>query len=1660
LPALSPRVKAYIDDAVAKDKCIIYTFDLDHSLAKDSDSEIGLETAQLLLRLLRIRTDKGVYVLVSTMRSRHQIAARLLAPLLKASGVYISPRQARNTEYLLEQAKICFPNLIPLPHGGIEYVPREKEAEAIDKLHGEIDVRSMSEALRGIRRTSRPEDIIDRLLVSFSHRAAAMIQHCSLEFGPLIDGPIPFMRGVMDQEENLVDPASRLLLVRGGEILKMAHMPYSKKINYVIIDEGIKVIIALYELRERLKSRPELFEKVRQRLIGLLRDAGLNAYRGGRASVNIVINTKSDGVFSCVDAILNQKGLEYGHVAMAVVDDECLRDEMGGELFRQSYTLYQGLGIGPLGRGAVDIPAYRYPISGNTALVREEGPPVVNAVIQSSLEAFVSAAGATGQKGGRLVWHRSKLRDLVEDYVRRVLFQSKPLVVFFDLDNSIAFDSRQQIQETIAEAFRRLLSISNQAGIRVVILTNRNMPAIRNRFIEPLGINTADYPMFKSLPDCGIDILAGNASVEADLERVVTACEDALNDLDIGIDKIIKVQREDDFSGIQKDKNYLIIREGVGVTLGLYRTIFNEIRESDINGLILRRAVCQRLSDYGVRNGFVGGEASIDIFLFDKFAAAREVLRQVSVETGVPRQEIGVLAIDDEFMRGYGGRRLLEFVAEHKGLGIAPARKGIGPGSEKQAPPQTLIFLERGPDASAIVAGAIIRAASAAGDLDSDAGAAGQAITAGANGVYTITELIRDLKFIINNNAVVRPWKLTEVLWETPFVQSAIASGLFQSRNGKLQTKKLILMQLSVLEEAVRRAQDPGEALTLEQAQFLQTLIEHASEIFEYADDLKVAQAAKAGRSLDYADIPKMDPDIISLAGRSMLTYTGATGPLDEVDAGDDGSVNGSAVGIGIDGKEYKDVEIDKTNIDVSDENLKVVAAWITERAAARDWKALSRDEAVGEVGELLEQLIQHRNCSDPLFEENMKDHMREMPDMILFVIKNLYGEGVSISPELLIVGLLHDASNLFDGYYIMAKDAPAQDTDWYKCYTKPVQHPALVVKFIMPQLEAFGIDARTRKKIGVLIRHHERGAVELPGERTAYAECFTDEEWAALMQDAQILMAADSISYFTPHHISTGCRELRKAGRDPYHQVYLKYARDPQLQPLIDELMERNKDELLATPDGEFAYEFFLRVQRDVAAAGAAGGVSANSAGDLEAAAQKASGVLLNEILKPQGIDAQCATEIVKVPSGKSIIKLNLAGLTPKQKARMLLPEEVSEDLVQTVAGEIEQGKPYDEIDRHVEGFGQHLLTGETLNGVTSELLRTLTERQGSRFEFSVSLDMDGFRDYRELVLAREIEEAAGLSREDNPWHVYTYSVFETKMATRMLHRRLPRKHFSFSGPERTGYGWEGRFTIIALNRPKPYTAIVKTQTPRPYTFEETEEYFGQHPIVEVSVRNTVNKRGSDLAVGVFVLVRMPNGSVMQGFMPNSLAGRYRHRLAELVKRVSCFARCIAVERGPRDKIHLKFELFDPEGASTAFAAGRSGREAAIERAVAYADGLQRGQFDTATEALEVNDMEARRRARVLLINHDPFRALECVQVFELLYEEIGLDADNITLLIKPKRGEIEGLTSREDFDLIITIKAKDGAIIIAGIEETDIVLPASSLRDGSLKDKIEQWL
>lgn len=262
---------------------------------------------------------------------------------------------------------------------------------------------------------------------------------------------------------------------------------------------------------------------------------------------------------------------------------------------------------------------------------------------------------------------------------------------------------------------------------------------------------------------------------------------------------------------------------------------------------------------------------------------------------------------------------------------------------------------------------------------------------------------------------------------------------------------------------------------------------------------------------------------------------------------------------------------VDQTNRADSNRRLALIMREIKDRVRTRAGVPLTGPAAVVETRWLLGRLSEESNCSDALFSQNMPLHMKEMDDIVHRLVENP-------STEVIIAAMLHDADRFFDGYYVMIKDEPAVDSDMYRNYYKPIQHPAMAAEFVRPLLKELGVDEVLIAKIDTLIRNHETGII---GAAPAIGS-FTEKERPALIRDSNILMDADAISMFTPFFLANVLKELGPA--QFRNAVYQKYKRvSISSRRVIDRLMEERLGEYRMTANGRISYGVFIQVREEV---------------------------------------------------------------------------------------------------------------------------------------------------------------------------------------------------------------------------------------------------------------------------------------------------------------------------------------------------------------------------------------------------------------------------------------------------------------------------------------------
>lgn len=290
----------------------------------------------------------------------------------------------------------------------------------------------------------------------------------------------------------------------------------------------------------------------------------------------------------------------------------------------------------------------------------------------STLEDLVKQSQTESKATGHaIVTDLEGLEDKVAEYLRNnSVDKDRPLVIYLDLDKILSANSSGPIKLDVAAALAKTMNLDN---VYIAILTQRSFNSVKRRVLEPLskqGIDIDDSDHLKPHPKLwclaygGMDLFEDRKpSVTLnEIEAIALSIKQHLSNKGILIDAIISVKEDDQNNSykLSEDKNTILMIEGVGVTVALYRTFLKEQPDSEIN-----MKLCEDLIDYvgslphllgSFLNSSVSGRASVDIRVVNKGEAQDELIKRLAKELGISAANISRIVIDDEYKRHYAGR--------------------------------------------------------------------------------------------------------------------------------------------------------------------------------------------------------------------------------------------------------------------------------------------------------------------------------------------------------------------------------------------------------------------------------------------------------------------------------------------------------------------------------------------------------------------------------------------------------------------------------------------------------------------------------------------------------------------------------------------------------------------------------------------------------------------------------------------------------------------------------------------------------------------------------------------------------------------------------------------------------------------------------------------
>jgi hypothetical protein len=345
-------VSAFVTEAIKAGKKLVLIFDLDKTLSADSKSPIDDKTAERLAAAIK----NGFYIIISTQRDMGQICSRVLVPMMNKMNFSKSVMQSLGEKMALGDyegfsaifTKNC-PNLIPLPHAGMEQFPHYKLTSRLAQRH----TRLIKECLKQLSASTGTDFSID-------------------------------IEGTWDESGNLWGKdmdGEPVLLKESGE-------DYGQK-NYLIVIPGKMIKVALYRTKE---ERSEAHRELVEALDEAQKDKIVLLHTwGGRATVDIAPFGKLTGIFYAAEQICKRENIQEEDLAIIGEDDGWRAGQAGLGLLYAAYD-FEGLAIAPLGEKAdpqEKIPEWVF-------MTKADGPRIANTILEQSLKRYSALAAAAG----------------------------------------------------------------------------------------------------------------------------------------------------------------------------------------------------------------------------------------------------------------------------------------------------------------------------------------------------------------------------------------------------------------------------------------------------------------------------------------------------------------------------------------------------------------------------------------------------------------------------------------------------------------------------------------------------------------------------------------------------------------------------------------------------------------------------------------------------------------------------------------------------------------------------------------------------------------------------------------------------------------------------------------------------------------------------------------------------------------------------------------------------------------------------------------------------------------------------------------------------------------------------------------------------------------
>jgi bifunctional N-acetylglucosamine-1-phosphate-uridyltransferase/glucosamine-1-phosphate-acetyltransferase GlmU-like protein/RNA binding exosome subunit len=321
--------------------------------------------------------------------------------------------------------------------------------------------------------------------------------------------------------------------------------------------------------------------------------------------------------------------------------------------------------------------------------------------------------------GGIAVEDLKDLRQRVARYLEQSPVDAEhPLVIFLDLNKILSFNSKGNINKGLAQEISKILSLKH---VYVVILTQRSYKSIDERVLEPLRnagvtIDSSNqlqpHPQLRCLAYGGMALFEDLKPSIGFLKRMANDISTMLFDKRLLIDEI-KIIKPDEDCPLEHNKNTILIVEGVGITLALYRSLLRDYPQQNME---IRKDVLKALLvEYSAdpTKNFIAGRASVDIRLVDKGQAQDALIALLALQLGVEAVNIRRLTIDDEHQEDFAGEPNLRATLRcgKSGLAISTRQENEDSlhGATENAPEGCLVIDSKGPLVSAVTLSAVKR---------------------------------------------------------------------------------------------------------------------------------------------------------------------------------------------------------------------------------------------------------------------------------------------------------------------------------------------------------------------------------------------------------------------------------------------------------------------------------------------------------------------------------------------------------------------------------------------------------------------------------------------------------------------------------------------------------------------------------------------------------------------------------------------------------------------------------------------------------------------------------------------------------------------------------------------------------------------------------------